>query len=140
MSNDIYVKENVPLFEAIYGKGLISLGGFKAIDNMFLNLDIKDKTILDVGSGIDGMTYHLVKQYNCQAIGLEIHQWMTEYANTHAPSNIPAAFHANPEDMLFFTNEMKVAEPEKFKIVWEGLSDNYKQLINHCAKGSLTYA
>lgn len=38
--------------------------------------------------------------------------------------------HANPEDMSFFTNEMKAAEPEKFKIVWEGLSDNYKELID----------
>lgn len=38
--------------------------------------------------------------------------------------------HANTEDMCFFTNEMKVAEPEKFKSVWEGLADNYKQLID----------
>lgn len=48
--------------------------------------------------------------------------------------------HANPEDMRFFTNEMKVAEPEKFKIVWEGLSDNYKQLISRYAESSLAYA
>ncbi len=39
--------------------------------------------------------------------------------------------YANPEDMRFFTHEMKSAEPEKFKLVWEGLSENYKQLINH---------
>lgn len=37
--------------------------------------------------------------------------------------------HANPEDMRFFANEMKTAEPDRFKIVWEGLSDNYKQQI-----------
>ncbi len=34
--------------------------------------------------------------------------------------------HANPEDMRFFTNERKLRRPEKFKTVWEGLSDNYK--------------
>lgn len=38
--------------------------------------------------------------------------------------------HANPEDMRFFTNEMKAAEPEKFKVVWEQLSEDYKQVIS----------
>lgn len=37
--------------------------------------------------------------------------------------------HANPEDMCFFINEMKAAEPEKFKGVWEGLSNDYKNRI-----------
>lgn len=37
--------------------------------------------------------------------------------------------HMNPEDMQFFINEIKAAEPEKFKIVWQNLSDNNKQLI-----------
>ncbi|MCS5711971.1 hypothetical protein [Candidatus Berkiella aquae] len=45
--------------------------------------------------------------------------------------------HANPEDMHFFTNEIKQAAPEKFQIVWEQLSDNYKQLI-HSYSLSLT--
>ena len=30
--------------------------------------------------------------------------------------------HANPEDMNFFTNEMKTAEPEKFEIAWKNFS------------------
>lgn len=38
--------------------------------------------------------------------------------------------HANPEDMHFFTNEMRTAEPAKFEIVWEGLSDKDKQVIS----------
>jgi ubiquinone/menaquinone biosynthesis C-methylase UbiE len=78
----------VPLFEAIYGKGLISLGGYQAIDQMFSGLDLKDKKILDVGSGIGGMAYYLVEQYHCHAIGLEIHPWMADYAKAHAPQNI----------------------------------------------------
>lgn len=48
--------------------------------------------------------------------------------------------HANQEDMRFFTNEMKAAEPEKFKIVWERLSDNYKQLISYYAESNLAHA
>ena len=37
--------------------------------------------------------------------------------------------HANPEDMYFFANEMKAAEPEKFEMVWKMLAQDYKQLI-----------
>jgi phosphoethanolamine N-methyltransferase len=88
MSNDTYVEENVPLFEAIYGTGLLSLGGFDAINKMFANSYLKDKQILDVGSGIGGMAYYLAEQYHCKVIGLEIHQWMANYATTHAPKNI----------------------------------------------------
>lgn len=88
MSDDSYVKKNVPLFEAIYGKGLISLGGYQAVDQMFFGLGLKDKQILDVGSGIGGMAYYLVEQYDCQVIGLEIRPWMADYAMTYAPQNI----------------------------------------------------
>lgn len=85
MSDDTYIEKNVPLFEAIYGKGLISLGGYQAIDSMFENVDIKDKTILDIGSGIGGMAYHLAEKYHCHVVGLEVRQWMTEYATRQAP-------------------------------------------------------
>lgn len=43
---------------------------------------------------------------------------MLNMLNTLAP-------HANPEDLQFFTNEMKAAEPEKFKIVWEQCAHIY---------------
>lgn len=88
MSKDTYVEENVPLFEAIYGKGLISLGGFQAINSMFEGLDLRNKTLLDVGSGIGGMVYHLADKYRCDAIGLEIQRWMADYATKHTPQSI----------------------------------------------------
>lgn len=88
MSKDTYVEENVPLFEAIYGKGLISLGGFQAINSMFEGLELRNKTLLDVGSGIGGMVYHLAEKYRCNAIGLEIQTWMADYAMRHAPQSI----------------------------------------------------
>lgn len=37
--------------------------------------------------------------------------------------------HMNLDDIHFFINEMKAAEPEKFKIVWSQLSDNYKSVF-----------
>jgi iron-sulfur cluster repair protein YtfE (RIC family) len=47
--------------------------------------------------------------------------------------------HANPEDMRFFTHEMKTAEPEKFEKVWAQLSDHYKNLISGCSKNKYAY-
>ena len=34
--NDPYQPDNIPLYEAIYGKNLISLGSLAAIDNMII--------------------------------------------------------------------------------------------------------
>jgi len=88
MSSEIYTLENVPLFEAMYGPGLISLGGYEAIDQMFKGIDIETKQLLDVGSGIGGMAHYLAHRYHAFVTGLEIHNWMAHYANNHTPETI----------------------------------------------------
>jgi len=88
MTEEIYCPENVPLYEAMYAPGLISLGGYAAIDKMFEGFEIQNKSILDIGSGIGGMVYHLARKYGAQATGLEIHHWMVEYGNTHTPEDL----------------------------------------------------
>lgn len=37
--------------------------------------------------------------------------------------------HMNQDDMNFFINEMKAAEPQKFEIVWSQLPDTYKSAL-----------
>lgn len=88
MSSEVYVRKNVPLFEAMYGSGLISLGGYEAVDAMFEGLDLKKKKILDVGSGIGGMAHYLCKKYGARVTGLEIHPWMVEYSREKAPAEL----------------------------------------------------
>ena len=88
MNQEIYTLENVPLFEAMYGSGLISLGGYEAIDQMVKGVDISTKQLLDVGSGIGGMAHYLAHKYNAIATGLEIHPWMAQYATSHTPETI----------------------------------------------------
>ena len=63
MNDEIYTLKNVPLFEAMYGTGLISLGGYEAVDAMFKGIDLRSKKILDIGSGIGGMAHYLSKKY-----------------------------------------------------------------------------
>lgn len=87
-SETIYKPENIPLFEAIYGKNLISLGGLDAIDNMFSDLSIKGLKALDIGFGLGGMAFYLAKMYQMEIAGVEIHHWMVEYAESHIPKDL----------------------------------------------------
>lgn len=88
MSDNIYTLDNVPLFEAIYGEGLISLGGYTAVDRMLQGLNLSGKNVLDVGSGIGGTAFHIAKAFDCQVTGLEIHEWMKQYAKEKTPANL----------------------------------------------------
>lgn len=120
MSQEIYCPENVPLYEAMYGPGLISLGGYVSIDKMFEGLELKKKSVLDIGSGIGGMVYHLARNYGAMATGLEIHPWMVEYGNTHTPEDLKSQV----SFMGYNTDGTIPAETESFDIV--------------CSKGVLT--
>jgi ubiquinone/menaquinone biosynthesis C-methylase UbiE len=88
--SDPYCLENVPLFEALFGKNLISFGGTAAIENMFSGLDRKLSGLkaLDVGFGLGGVAYYLAETYQMQVAGVEIYPWMVQYAKTNAPPNI----------------------------------------------------
>lgn len=85
---DPYQPNSITLFEALYGKNLISLGGVAAIDNMFTDLDIIGLKALDLGFGLGGVAFYLAEKYKLKVTGIEIHPWMVEYARTHVPSSL----------------------------------------------------
>ena len=93
---EIYTIENVPVFEAIYGSGLISLGGYDAINKMFDGLSLENQCLLDVGFGIGGMAYYLAYSYACKVVGIEKIEWMPSFAKVRAPAEI--------EDRVYFTS------------------------------------
>lgn len=80
-----YKPENVSLFETLYGKSLLSLGGIDAIENMFSGIALQGLTALDVGFGLGGVAYYLAKTYGMKVSGVELYPWMVDYANQHAP-------------------------------------------------------
>ena len=88
ISDPIYTPENVPLFEAIYGKHLISLGGLDAVDNMFSDIDLKGLKALDIGFGLGGVAFYLAKKYQIEVAGIEINNWMVEHAEAQTPRDI----------------------------------------------------
>ena len=120
--NDPYQPDNVPLYEAIYGKNLISLGGLAAIDNMFSDLNIHGLKALDLGFGLGGVAYYLAEKYKMRIAGIEIHPWMVEYARDHAPANL-----SDTLEFHTYNNGNLPYKPETFDLVYS------KGVLNHVA-------
>lgn len=118
---DPYQPENIPLFEAIYGKNLISLGGLAAIDNMFSGVNIKGLKALDLGFGLGGVAFYLAEKYQMSIAGIEVPSWMIQYAQDHSPKNL--------SHLLEFNTYNSAGElpykPEIFDLVYS------KGVLNH---------
>jgi len=121
MRFDPYQPDSVPLFEAIYGKNLISLGGLAAIDNMFSDLNIKGLRALDLGFGLGGVAFYLAEKYQMNIAGIEIHPWMVQYAKDHAPANLSNSLEFN----TYNSASALPYEPETFDLVYS------KGVLNH---------
>lgn len=91
--DEIYRLEHVPIFVAMYGKGLISLGGYAAVDRMFAGLDLHHKHVLDIGFGIGGMAHYLAATCDAQVTGVELQAWMVDYATETTPAAAKGKVH-----------------------------------------------
>jgi hypothetical protein len=69
--------ENMNHFEAIYGPGLISMGGLGAVDRMFQDLDLNGKHLLDNGFGPGRIAHCLAETMGLSVTCLEVHSCMT---------------------------------------------------------------
>ncbi|OGT37080.1 MAG: hypothetical protein A3F12_03635 [Gammaproteobacteria bacterium RIFCSPHIGHO2_12_FULL_38_14] len=118
---DPYQLDSVPLFESIYGKNLISLGGLAAIDNMFSDLNIRGLKALDLGFGLGGVAFYLAEKHQMNITGIEIHPWMVQYAKDHAPINV-----SNPLEFNTYNSSSQLPyKPETFDLVYS------KGVLNH---------
>lgn len=79
--------------EEAYGKGLMSEGGVEGIEHMFDQIQLKDKTALDIGSGLGGVAFYLSEKYGTQITGLEVNSWMLAEAEKRTPNSLKSKVH-----------------------------------------------
>jgi len=81
----IYCHQNIPLFESLYGKNLISLGEYDSVEDMFFDINLINLKALDIGFGLGGIAFYLAKKYDMNISGVELNSWMADYASKNAP-------------------------------------------------------
>ena len=67
-----YTKEFVDIIEIACGDGLLSHGGFSNVDFMFKGVDLDNKKVLDVGSGLGGIDLYLAQKYKVDITGVDV--------------------------------------------------------------------
>lgn len=75
-----YDPKLLAMLELIWGEGFLSPGGPAAVDEIVHGLDLTDKLVIDIGSGLGGVDLHLARKHGARVIGLEIEAPLVERA------------------------------------------------------------
>ena len=78
--DDEYHDSMVALLEMIWGEGFMAPGGVGNLKNLVGHLEIRDKRVLDYGSGIGGPAIHLAEHYGARVVGIDIEPPLVERA------------------------------------------------------------
>jgi len=110
-----YGIKQIMFLESVWGEGFLSPGGVEEIELVVEGLDLKGKTILDIGCGCGGAAFHLLRQHGAAHVtGVDVEPLVIERAsalavqygltsettfNTVEPGPLPFADHSM--DMIF---------------------------------------
>lgn len=83
---ETYSESYCNFLEATYGKNMMSEGGEESIENMFAGIDLRHKTILDIGSGLGGPAFYLAEIHQAIVFGVDLSEWMVQQAHTRTPA------------------------------------------------------
>jgi len=81
---DEYDDDIVALLELIWGEGFLAPGGAENVRRTVAGLDLRDKILLDIGSGIGGVDLILAGEFGARVIGFEIEQALIARARDYA--------------------------------------------------------
>lgn len=82
--DDEYSAGFTTLLETVYGEGFLSQGSLESVDYMFKHIDLNNKMILDIGSGLGGVEIYLAKKYSLQITGIDPVLRLVTIAKAHA--------------------------------------------------------
>ena len=81
---DEYDDGMVAMLELIWGEGFLAPGGSENVRRIVAGLDLRDKTVLDIGSGVGGVDLILAEEYGARVIGFEIEPALITRARDYA--------------------------------------------------------
>jgi SAM-dependent methyltransferase len=103
--NPGYDIDGMAMLELIWGKGFITPGAEGNVDRIVNGVDLTDKLVLELGSGIGGGGIALARNHRARVIGLEIEGPLVQRANEYAK-----------ESGLADRVEFKQVEPGEFPL------------------------
>ena len=83
-----YGPKQLNLLKVVWGEGFLSPGGTEEIDEIIKNTDFAGKSVLDIGCGCGGATFHLIKKHNAKSvIGIDTEELVIKTAKKLAIKN-----------------------------------------------------
>jgi phosphoethanolamine N-methyltransferase len=81
---DEYHDAMISMLELIWGVGFMAPGGEGNVANLLKGLDVRDKRVLDIGSGLGGPACVLAREYGAFVVGTDLEQALVERARRRA--------------------------------------------------------
>ena len=75
-----YVTEWVPITDLLWGRGIITPGGEGNIARIVQGMELRNRRVLDFGSGVGGGAITLARNYGAHVVGLEIEKPFVEFS------------------------------------------------------------
>jgi SAM-dependent methyltransferase len=67
-----YTSDVLTVLQSLWGEGFLSPGGPAAVNAIVAGLDLRDKTVLDIGCALGGCDEVLARQHGARVIGLDV--------------------------------------------------------------------
>lgn len=81
---DEYDDSLVAMLELIWGEGFMAPGGADTVRKTVEGIDLRDKQVLDIGSGIGGGDLILAAEFGAQVTGIDLEAPLVERATAYA--------------------------------------------------------
>jgi phosphoethanolamine N-methyltransferase len=81
MTEDVheeYDDRMLKLLQIMWGEGFLSPGGPEAVRAIVEGLDLKDKTVLDIGCGLGGLDEVLAGEFGARVVGVDVAKLIVE--------------------------------------------------------------
>ncbi|XP_068709033.1 uncharacterized protein [Montipora capricornis] len=109
-----YSSNSILRYEKIFGRGFVSTGGLETTEEIVAMLSLKPgQKVLDVGCGIGGSGFYMVKHFSVDVLGVDLSMNMIDIGKQRAKE-------FKDEKVEFVVQDVTTAsyEPESFDVVY----------------------